>query len=79
MRGRMRRIRRMIRMRRMRMIRRRIRRMVVDGWLDGYVDGCGWLMHGFSMVVDGYWMVFWMVVDGYWMVIGWLFGWLLDG
>ena len=42
--------------------------MVVDGWLDGYVDGCGWLLDGFSMVVDSFWMVF-----------GWLVGWLLDG
>ena len=67
--------------------------MVVDGWLDGYVDGCGWLADVFLMVVDGYWLVVWMVVDGYWMVLlivvdgywmvfGWLWmvtAWCLDG
>ena len=66
--------------------------MVVDGWLDGYVDGCGRLVDVFWMVVDGYWMVVWMVVDGYWivclmvvdgyrMVFRWLWivcGWCLD-
>ena len=53
--------------------------MVVDGWLDGYVDGCGWLVDGFfdgcgwlldgfldgcGWLLDGCWMVFCMVVDG---------------
>ena len=52
---------------------------MVDGWVDGWWIGCGWVKGGCGM--DGVWVVDGMVdglwVGGGWVVDGWWMG--VDG